>query len=365
LPLFFSSSFHSRKLWQFLLAQPSFALLTMLENLDAATDAALQSFSEALAEAQRTLQQDQAHLDRTACLLRELSGNNNALRTGKVHNMQELQRLEALRAEKAKLIRQTEHKRDNVQSCVLHMQQLKQPRLQLISEVERRRREVKALRQQYCTRAAQVHGYVAQFLDPQNSLVNLRSQLVRMQHQRKEGEAAVQQLKERLLELQKAAAELNGEKQSELLTNEYELACRPEAQERNHGGHGDSPPAPLDTAAREAEEDADSAAIVTAGCATKEATEAERLAALTAQRAEQQTAFASAQCQYTQEETVLQQRREELKQRVLQLCGEIEEADAAQQAEQKSYHDRLNAAASSAISRVCVCCCGDLLFGFA
>ncbi|KPA78906.1 hypothetical protein ABB37_05970 [Leptomonas pyrrhocoris] len=336
----------------------------MLQNLDDITKDALHSFSDALAQAQQTLQQDQARLDSTAELLHALSHENNELRTRKVHNTQELQRLNALRAEKAKLTRQTQHKRANVQSCLAHMQQLKEPRLALMTEVERQRRDVMALRKHYCTRAAQVHGYVTHLLAPQNSLESLRRQLAQVQGQRQEGEAAVEQLREKLAELQREATAFRAARQSWQAEDQGGEACTAEDEKERAGKHVHScfPCAALggDAATEEMAKDS----IRAATSRTTPLTEADKLQSLTAQRAAQQATITASQLQYTQEEAELQRCRAELKQLVLQLCGDIEGADAAQQEEQKSYHDALNTAVGVGARRTCASCHRDFLQDF-
>ncbi|KPI87238.1 hypothetical protein ABL78_3675 [Leptomonas seymouri] len=318
----------------------------MLQSLDGAASDALQCFFGALAQAQQTLQQDLDRLGSTAQMLQILSDENNELRTGKVHNTQELQRLGALRAEKAKLTRQTQHKQVNMQSCLAHTQHLKGPRLALVDAVEGQRRDVKALQKQYCVRAAQLHAYVAQLLAPQNSLENLRRQLVQMCDQREAGEAAVRQLKQKLEELQMEVTALNTVTQA--WATESEEAGSPERRENGEGRAG----YPSPHTASESDAGAPRAAVLR---------DAERMQILTAKRAEQQTTSTARQLQYMQEEAGLQQHRKELKELVLRLCRDIEVADALQQEEQRRFHDALNAAASSGAPRVCMSCSGDLL----
>lgn len=332
----------------------------MLQSLDLAAADALRTFSEALAQAQQTLHQDQARLAHTAEVLQTLTEENGNLRAGKVHNTQEQQRLDALRTEKAKLRRQIEHKRDNVQACLTHMQELKQPRLELVREVEGQRQDLKALRKQYCIRAAQIHAYVAQFLAPQNSLASLRRQLARVTNQRREGEEAVQQVKENLELLQNEVAALKADGREALSAKSQKAADGLDAPPIKKGGPSETAQQ-YDNTERECKEDNmddnDDGVVAVL-------TDAEEFQRLAAQRAEQQAAFATARLQYEEEEAQLQRRRGALKQLVLELCGKIEAADTAQQEEQKSYHDALNGAVSSGANKRCQCCNGDLLLEF-
>ncbi|KAG5471354.1 hypothetical protein LSCM1_01438 [Leishmania martiniquensis] len=322
----------------------------MLGSLDAATGDALRSFHDALDQAQQSLQRDSERCSVTAQLLRDLTVELDCLKAGSAPNSAARQRREALQAEKLKMLHHTRHQREAIAATAAHIQHLQEPRVTLTEQVDVLKGDVTALRRQYGLRAAQVHAFIAQFLQPQNNLEQLRCQLAQLQQGRAAQAEAVKAVKQRLQEkkMDLAALEAPDKLDATVRPNGGAASCNrnPSSIKRDEGQPN------------EKAEDCAATALLT---------EADRRAEVTRRRSEQMAAHNAAEMQQSAERARLETLRVDLKRQVLMLCHEIEEVDAAQQREQKVYHDALDDAASGSGTgalQKCQRCARDLFGGF-
>ncbi|KAG5497598.1 hypothetical protein JKF63_03863 [Porcisia hertigi] len=338
----------------------------MLSHLDASTGDALRSFQDALNQAQQSLQRDEKRLSATTQLLSDLTIEVDALKAHNAPNSATRQRREALLAEKIKMSHQTRHQREAIAAMAAHISHLKSPGAKLTEQVSALKGDVRALRRQYGQRAAQVHAYITSFLQPHNSLENLRCQISLLQQERvSQAEAlrtATQRLEERKADLAALVASVRMDATSCPTVNS---SGPPEPRPSQTNANPDT--AALSTLHTDprgeqlyAEEEVCTLIIPTA-------TEEDRLAEAMRQRSAQLDAHKSVETQHDAERTTLEALRVDLKQQVLLLCQEIEQADAAQQRDQKVYLDTLNDAASGSVKGVppqCRRCSRDLYRGF-
>ncbi|AYU81334.1 hypothetical protein LdCL_310020700 [Leishmania donovani] len=337
----------------------------MLGNLDAAAGDALRSFHDALDQAQQSLQRDEGRLRATAQLLSDLTLEVDCLKADSAPNSATRQRREALQAEKLKMLHHTRHQREAITATAAHIQHLKEPRVKLTERVDTLKADVKALRRQYGLRAAQVHAFIAQFLQPQNSLENLRCQLAQLQQGRVSQAEALRASTRHLEELKAELAALKAAGRFDTTTDPNGDSTagndQPLGAKRDHeaaaasglasDGNGEELNA-------EGDECTGSVPLLS---------EADRRSEARRRRSEQAAAHKAAETQQAAEQARLEALRVDLKRQVLLLCQEIEGADAAQQREQKAYHDALNDAASGAgggVLRQCQRCACDLFDGF-
>lgn len=343
----------------------------MLGNLDAVTGDALRSFHDALNHAQQALQRDQQRLSETTELVRALTEEVDALQAASAPNSAARLRCEALESEQAKMTHQARHQRESITTLAQHIERLQEPRRKVQERVAALREEVKRLRRQYGVRAAQVHTYVAQFLQPQNSLDSLRQQLAQLQQRRLAGEDALEAAKAALTAQQEELESLRVVGPADVTKGHGAAeAMEPQDADAARGEWGHS--AAYHTAQNRNEEASSPGsclAAATAHCQPR--TDAEERAELLQRRAQQEAHHRATAEQESAERAALESMRAELKRQVLHLCQAIEAADVAQQQEQKSYHDALNEAETEATSRggsagvQCQHCHGDLLAGFA
>ncbi|KAG5471671.1 hypothetical protein LSCM4_03223 [Leishmania orientalis] len=337
---------------------------SMLGSLDAATGDALRSFQNALDRAQQLLQRDDERFKATAQLLRDLTIEVDCLKADSAPHSITRQRREALQAEKLKMLHHTRHQREAIAETAAHIQHLQEPRVRLSEQVDALKGDVKALRRQYGLRAAQVHAFIAQFLQPQNNLENLRFQLAQLQQGRVAQAESVKAAK-RLLEERKtdlAALQAAGRVDATVCPNVGVTACNRHSSPVKGGNNG-SAVSTLATGSDEEQRSDESEECA----ATTLLTEAERRAEAARRRSEQVAAHKAAEMQQGAEEARLEALRANLRRQVLLLCQEIEEVDAAQQREQKAYHDALNDAASGSgagLHQQCQRCTRDLFDGF-
>lgn len=337
----------------------------MLGNLDAATGDALRSFHDALDQAQQSLQRDEERLSATAQLLGDLTLEVDCLKADSAPNSATRQRREALQAEKLKISHHTRHQREAIAATAAHIQHLKEPRTRLTERADALKADVKALRRQYGLRAAQVHAFIAQFLQPQNSLENLRCQLAQLQ-QRRASQAEGLTASKRHLEEQKAElAALIAADRLDAPTDPNGNATAGHGQPL--GTKGNQEAAAVSALASDGNGEALNAEDKERAACVPLLSEEDRLSEATRRRSEQVAARKTAETQQAAEQARLEDLRVDLKRQVLLLCQEIEGADAAQQREQKAYHNALNDAASGAgggVLRQCQRCTCDLFDGF-
>ncbi|CAJ1032849.1 hypothetical protein NXY56_005397 [Leishmania guyanensis] len=337
----------------------------MLGSLDVTTGDALRSFHDALDQAQQSLQRDEKRLSATVQLLSDLTLEVDHLKAERAPSSATCQRREALQAEKVKALQHTRHQREAIAATADHIQHLQAPRLKLTKRVDALKIDVKVLRRQYGLRAAQVHAFIAQFLQPQNSLENLRCQLAQLQQERATQAEAVK-MAQRRLEEQKAdlaALEAADRLGTTSDSNGGAIAGNGKAPRTKSGDEA----AAVLTLATDGNDVQLDAADEECAADVPLFTEAERRAEATRRRSAQVAAHKSAETQQVEERTRLEALRVDLKRQVLLLCQEIEEADAAQQQEQKAYHDALNGAVGEAdggVLRQCKRCSCDLFGGF-
>ncbi|GET91134.1 hypothetical protein, conserved [Leishmania tarentolae] len=337
----------------------------MLGNLDAATGDALRSFHDALDHAQQSLQRDEERLSATAQLLSNLTLEVDCLKADIAPNSPTRQRREALQAEKLKLLHHTRHQREAIAETAAHIQHMKEPRAKLTERVAALRADVKALRRQYGLRAAQVHTFIAQFLQPQNSLESLRCQLAQLQQARASEAEHVSACRRRLEERKADLAALKD-------THRFNGITNPNGDVTAGNGKPPGSPGNAEAAAVYApalggngeqlnDKNQDCAASVLLH------SEPEKRSEMVRRRSKQLAAHKDAEIQQAAEQERLESLRVDLKRQVLLLCKEIEGADAAQQREQKAFHDALDNAASGAgedVHRLCQRCNSDLFQGF-
>ncbi|KAK7201568.1 hypothetical protein NESM_000221200 [Novymonas esmeraldas] len=338
----------------------------MLGCLDAVTGDALRSFHEALHQAQTSLQRDEERLYTTSQVLQTLVLEVEQLKAASAPSSPDSQRREALQAEKMKLSYQTRNQRDSIAANAEHIQRLKEPRVALTETVNDLRLNVKALRRQYAQRAAQVHSFLAQFLHPQNTLDSLRRQLAQLQEGRAASTAAVADARKRLHQQQtELDALLSVSVGKEAPHTESCEAQNDETATINissGGGDTGATAAGISHHVRSCGDDTVDKAPLSA---------AEQYAEATRRRSAQVEAQSIAAAAQAADEARLQQARAELKETVWLLCHAIEDVDAAQQREQKTYRDALNSAVSGAdgvggagVLQRCCRCNNDLFDGF-